>query len=126
MIYILIHVDRKTAISLGNFQCGDVLVEVNPSEFSVEQQEELYKLRSRRLDPNSSDDTKYYDLTGRFNEPLVECKTQNVILKDRDIENIRKECPFPMVGTADKESILSLLDSSIIRREYISSYLDEH
>ena len=44
---------------------------------------------------------------------------------DKDIENIYKEHPFPVIGTTDRESILSLLDSSAHRREYISTYQDK-
>lgn len=125
MIHVLIYIDRKMAISAGNYQCGDVLVKVDPAELSVKQREELFKLKCRRLAPNSSDKTEYYDLTGRFYEPGVEYNDQIAILKSLDIEHISKKSPFPTIGSADKDAILSLLDASIIRREYISSYLDE-
>ncbi len=122
MIHVLINVDRNTAISAGNYQCGDIIVQIDPTELSVDQQEELFKLRSRRLYPNSPDKTKYYDLTGRIYESSFEFEEQTITLNDKDIESIYKEHPFPVIGTTGRESILSLLDSSIHRREYISSY----
>ncbi len=125
MIYILIYIDRKTAISSGHFQCGDILVEVNPSDFSMQQREELYQLRSRKIDINSSDRTQYYDLTGRIYETSIEFNEQTITINESDIETIYTECPFPTIGTTDKESISSLLDSSIARRQFISTYLDK-
>ena len=125
MIHVLINVDRKTAILAGNYQCGDIIVQIDHTELSVDQQEELFKLRSRRLYPNSPDKTKYYDLTGRIYESFFEFEEQTITLNDKDIENIYKQHPFPVIGTTDRESILSLLDSSIHRREYVSTYQDK-
>jgi len=124
-MHVLINVDRNTAISAGNYQCGDIIVQIETTELSVDQQEELFKLRSRRLYPNSPDKTKYYDLTGHIYESSFEFEEQTITLNDKDIENIYKEHPFPVIGTTDRESILSLLDSSFHRREYISTYQDK-
>lgn len=125
MIYLLIYVDRKTALLAGNYQCGDILVEADPSDFSTAQRKELYKLRVRKIDVNSSDKTKYFDLTGRIYETSIEHNDKTITLNDRDIEIIYNDCPFPTIRTTDKETISSLLDSSIVRRKYISDYLDK-
>jgi len=37
-MHVLINVDRNTAISAGNYQCGDIIVQIDPTEFSVDQQ----------------------------------------------------------------------------------------
>lgn len=125
MIYVLIYVDRKTALLAGNYQCGDILVEADPSDFSIIQRDVLYKLRARKIDVNSSEETKYYDLTGRIYETSIEYNDKTITLNDRDIATIYKEYPFPIIGTTNKETISSLLDSSITRRKYISDYPDK-